>query len=140
MRTKPPSVPSTLNQQQQQFHQQHHALQSRWIEPPTPRIRSGSVASGINLMPSASSPTVPNESNVSSNNNQSFMSSTQRTDFGSRSPDSGLPNPRSTSVFNLNQMHHQPAQSNMWGFPPLQQVSMIDSMTYNCTKYNVSII
>ncbi|XP_065085092.1 E3 ubiquitin-protein ligase lubel isoform X5 [Ochlerotatus camptorhynchus] len=121
IRTKPPSVPSTLNQQQQQFHQQHHALQSRWIEPPTPRIRSGSVASGINLMPSASSPTVPNECNASSINNQSFMSSTQRADFGNRSPDSGLPNPRSTSVFNLNQMHQQPVQSNMWGFTPLQQ-------------------
>lgn len=121
IRTKPPSVPSTiLNQQQQQFHHQHHALQSRWIEPPTPRIRSGSVASGINLMPNASSP-VSNESNALNSNNQQFMFSTQRTELGS-SPDPGLPNPRSTSVFNLNQMHHQPVQPNMWGFSPLQQV------------------
>nr|XP_029711911.1 uncharacterized protein LOC109401370 isoform X1 [Aedes albopictus] len=135
IRTKPPSVPSTtLNQQQQQFHQQHHALQSRWIEPPTPRIRSGSVASGINLMPSASSP-VPSESNALNNSNQSFMSPAQRTDLGS-SPDPGLPNPRSTSVFNLNQMHHQPAQPNMWGFSPLQQAQSMAQINYNQMHWN----
>ncbi|XP_021700682.1 uncharacterized protein LOC5572927 isoform X3 [Aedes aegypti] len=130
IRTKPPSVPSTtLNQQQQQFHHQHHALQSRWIEPPTPRIRSGSVASGINLMPNASSP-VSNESNALNSNNQQFMFSTQRTELGS-SPDPGLPNPRSTSVFNLNQMHHQPVQPNMWGFSPLQQAQSMAQINYN---------
>ncbi|XP_062707215.1 E3 ubiquitin-protein ligase lubel isoform X15 [Aedes albopictus] len=135
IRTKPPSVPSTtLNQQQQQFHQQHHALQSRWIEPPTPRIRSGSVASGINLMPSASSP-VPSESNALNNSNQSFMSPAQRTDLGS-SPDPGLPNPRSTSVFNLNQMHHQPAQPNLWGFSPLQQAQSMAQINYNQMHWN----
>ncbi|XP_062545752.1 E3 ubiquitin-protein ligase lubel isoform X2 [Armigeres subalbatus] len=135
IRTKPPSVPSTiLNQQQQQFHQQHLALQSRWNEPPTPRIRSGSVASGINLMPSASSP-VPNESNAPSINNQSFMFPPQRTDLGG-SPDPGLPNPRSTSVFNLNQMHQQPAQPNMWGFTPLQQAQSMAQMSFNQMGWN----
>ncbi|XP_058446802.1 E3 ubiquitin-protein ligase lubel isoform X9 [Malaya genurostris] len=116
IRTKPPFVPTTLHHQQQQFHQQHHAQQSRWIEPPTPRIRSGSVASGINLLPGASS-TVSNESNPPCNNTP-FMSPTQRSDFGA-AQGSGLPNPRSTSVFNLTQM--QPPQQNLWGFTPLQQ-------------------
>lgn len=105
-------------------------MQSRWIEPPTPRIRSGSVASGINLLPQSvsSSAGMPHESNPpSSPINPPFVSSSQRADFGS-SPDSavGPMNPRSTSVFNLNQahqqQHQQQPQPNMWGFNPLQQV------------------
>ncbi|XP_058819364.1 E3 ubiquitin-protein ligase lubel isoform X8 [Topomyia yanbarensis] len=116
IRSKPPSVP-TINHhhQQQQFHQQH-LLHPRWNEPPTPRIRSGSVASDINLLPSASS-TVSNESNPP-RNNPPFMSPMQRSEFGAV-PGSGPPNPRSTSVFNINQL--QPQQPNMWGFTPLQQ-------------------
>lgn len=128
IRTKPPLVPSTLHHQQQ-FHphqqQQQHAMQSGWMEPPSPRIRSGSVASGINLMPSVSA--VPNDNNPTSNN-PPFMSSTQRPEFGTGA-ETGYPNPRSTSVFNLHQMHQQP-QPNMWGFTPLQQVINITLRTY----------
>ncbi|EAT37920.1 AAEL010147-PA, partial [Aedes aegypti] len=73
---------------------------------------------------------ISNESNALNSNNQQFMFSTQRTELGS-SPDPGLPNPRSTSVFNLNQMHHQPVQPNMWGFSPLQQAQSMAQINYN---------
>ncbi|XP_039430320.1 E3 ubiquitin-protein ligase lubel isoform X4 [Culex pipiens pallens] len=143
IRTKPPSVSSTLHHQQQ-FHQQHHAMQSRWIEPPTPRIRSGSVASGINLLPQSvsSSAGMPHESNPpSSPINPPFVSSSQRADFGS-SPDSavGPMNPRSTSVFNLNQahqqQHQQQPQPNMWGFNPLQQAQSMAHINFNPMHWN----
>ncbi|XP_038107291.1 E3 ubiquitin-protein ligase lubel isoform X4 [Culex quinquefasciatus] len=143
IRTKPPSVSSTLHHQQQ-FHQQHHAMQSRWIEPPTPRIRSGSVASGINLLPQnvSSAAGMPPESNPpSSPINPPFVSSSQRPDFGS-SPDSavGPMNPRSTSVFNLNQAHQQQQQQqpqpNMWGFNPLQQAQSMAHINFNPMHWN----
>ncbi|XP_055643481.1 E3 ubiquitin-protein ligase lubel isoform X3 [Toxorhynchites rutilus septentrionalis] len=139
IRTKPPLVPSTLHHQQQQFHlhhqqqqQQQHAMQSGWMEPPSPRIRSGSVASGINLMPDVSA--VSNHNNPSSNN-PPFMSSTQRPEFGTGA-ETNFPNPRSTSVFNLNQMHQQP-QPNPWGFNPIHQAhSMAHMAQFNQLQWN----
>ncbi|XP_053692024.1 E3 ubiquitin-protein ligase lubel [Sabethes cyaneus] len=133
IRTKPPLVPTTLHHQQQlqlqqQLHQQHHALQPRWIEPPTPRMRSGSVASGINLLPGA----VSNECNPPSIN-PPFVSSVQRPEQGAV-PESGPPNPRSTSVFNLNQMPAQ--QPNMWGFSPLQQAQSMAHINFNQMHWN----
>ncbi|XP_055549058.1 E3 ubiquitin-protein ligase lubel isoform X10 [Wyeomyia smithii] len=138
IRTKPPLIPTTIHQQQQlqqqqQFHQQHHALQQRWIEPPTPRIRSGSVASGINLLPGVSA-AVSNQCSPPSIN-PPFVSSVQRPDLGN-APDSVPPNPRSTSVFNLNHMPvHQP---NMWGFSPLQQAQSMAHMNINQMQWNQS--
>ncbi|XP_058121547.1 E3 ubiquitin-protein ligase lubel [Anopheles ziemanni] len=99
------------------MHQQAH-LQQRWLHPPAPRIRSGSVASGINLLPGAPTGLAPalNASNAP----PASVSPTQRSEFGDSPP--MMPNaPRSlsTSVFNL----HQPPlqQPNMWGFNPLHQ-------------------
>ncbi|XP_055592329.1 E3 ubiquitin-protein ligase lubel isoform X8 [Uranotaenia lowii] len=148
IRTKPPSVSSTLHHyQQQQFHHQpQQPFQTRWMETPTPRMRSGSVASGINLLPNttsstinrfssnASSPIPPSvvvsssETNTSAANSANNPSSSQqRADFNA-SPDSAAMspgNPRSTSVFNLNSFQQQgqqnPQQPNMWGFSPLHQ-------------------
>ncbi|XP_038107293.1 E3 ubiquitin-protein ligase lubel isoform X6 [Culex quinquefasciatus] len=65
----------------------------------------------------------------------------QRPDFGS-SPDSavGPMNPRSTSVFNLNQAHQQQQQQqpqpNMWGFNPLQQAQSMAHINFNPMHWN----
>ncbi|XP_050096252.1 E3 ubiquitin-protein ligase lubel isoform X3 [Anopheles aquasalis] len=109
----------------QMQHQQHHLQQPRWLNQPAPRIRSGSVASGINLLavPGGTGapngpPEVESAANLAANNAPS-VSPTQRSEFGDTPP--MMPGPRSlsTSVFNL---HQQPPQSpNMWGLNPLHQ-------------------
>ncbi|XP_049530928.1 E3 ubiquitin-protein ligase lubel-like isoform X4 [Anopheles darlingi] len=105
-------------------HQQHHLQQPRWLNQPAPRIRSGSVASGINLLavPGTGAPTGPTVVESAANsaaNNAPSVSPTQRSEFGDTPP--MMPGPRSlsTSVFNL---HQQPPQTpNMWGLNPLHQ-------------------
>uniref|UniRef100_A0A182JSC7 Uncharacterized protein n=1 Tax=Anopheles christyi TaxID=43041 RepID=A0A182JSC7_9DIPT len=126
------SKPTGAFQQQKQQHQQQSSmlpsqqLHSRWLNPPVqPRIRSGSVASGINLL---SVPGTPNGPGLSfghdlgqpGNSNAPSVSPIQRSEFGDTMPP--MPNgPRSlsTSVFNLHQP--PPPQPNMWGFNPLHQ-------------------
>uniref|UniRef100_A0A8W7PFR4 RanBP2-type domain-containing protein n=1 Tax=Anopheles coluzzii TaxID=1518534 RepID=A0A8W7PFR4_ANOCL len=118
-------------QQQQQQHQQpsmqpSQQLQNRWLNPPVqPRIRSGSVASGINLLSVPGTPNGPGSGfghNFAppGNSNAPSVSPIQRSEFGDTMP--SMPNgPRSlsTSVFNLHQP--PPPQPNMWGFNPLHQ-------------------
>ncbi|XP_061512498.1 E3 ubiquitin-protein ligase lubel isoform X10 [Anopheles gambiae] len=120
-----------FQQQQQQQHQQpsmqpSQQLQNRWLNPPVqPRIRSGSVASGINLLSVPGTPNGPGSGfghNFAppGNSNAPSVSPIQRSEFGDTMP--SMPNgPRSlsTSVFNLHQP--PPPQPNMWGFNPLHQ-------------------
>ncbi|XP_049279215.1 E3 ubiquitin-protein ligase lubel isoform X6 [Anopheles funestus] len=127
-RTKPTGAFQQHQQQQQQpFHAMPPSQQvhSRWLNPPAPRIRSGSVASGINLL---SVPGIPNgpgtgyvqDLRTPGNSNAPSISPTQHSEFGD--PMQPMPNgPRSlsTSVFNLHQA--PPPQPNMWGFNPLHQ-------------------
>uniref|UniRef100_A0A4Y0BFM2 RanBP2-type domain-containing protein n=1 Tax=Anopheles funestus TaxID=62324 RepID=A0A4Y0BFM2_ANOFN len=127
-RTKPTGAFQQHQQQQQQpFHAMPPSQQvhSRWLNPPAPRIRSGSVASGINLL---SVPGIPNgpgtgyvhDLRTPGNSNAPSVSPTQHSEFGD--PMQPMPNgPRSlsTSVFNLHQA--PPPQPNMWGFNPLHQ-------------------
>ncbi|XP_058061611.1 E3 ubiquitin-protein ligase lubel [Anopheles bellator] len=123
------SKPSSATFQHQPYQQQHlrqpylHASQQAlplaqqqqqqqlppWLNvpPPAPRMRSGSVASGINLL------TVPGFGD--SANNTPSVSPTQHSEFGDAPL---MPGPRSTSVFNLHQQQQPP---NMWGFSPLHQ-------------------
>ncbi|XP_035779405.1 E3 ubiquitin-protein ligase lubel-like isoform X3 [Anopheles albimanus] len=146
-RCKPSSSPfqqsyqrqQLLQQQQRQQHQQpylhashqvlpqtqHHLQQPRWLnQPAAPRIRSGSVASGINLLAvpgtgASNGPAVAESTANSAANNAPSVSPTQRSEFGDTPP--MMPGPRSlsTSVFNL---HQQPPQTpNMWGLNPLHQ-------------------
>nr|XP_040231967.2 E3 ubiquitin-protein ligase lubel isoform X2 [Anopheles coluzzii] len=123
--------PTGAFQQQQQQHQQpsmqpSQQLQNRWLNPPVqPRIRSGSVASGINLLSVPGTPNGPGSGfghNFAppGNSNAPSVSPIQRSEFGDTMP--SMPNgPRSlsTSVFNLHQP--PPPQPNMWGFNPLHQ-------------------
>ncbi|XP_053677164.1 E3 ubiquitin-protein ligase lubel [Anopheles nili] len=124
------SKPSGFQQQQQLQHQQQFQpapptqhLQSRWMNPPAPRIRSGSVASGINLL------SVPGTLNGQGtgfaveptnlgNSNTPSISPTQHSEFGDSMPNA--PRSLSTSVFNLHQPPQQ-QQPNMWGFNPIHQ-------------------
>uniref|UniRef100_A0A182SBZ1 Uncharacterized protein n=1 Tax=Anopheles maculatus TaxID=74869 RepID=A0A182SBZ1_9DIPT len=99
-------------------------LHSRWLNPPAPRIRSGSVASGINLL---SVPGAPNGPGVGyghelthspGTSNAPSVSPIQHSEFGDAMPT--MPNGnRSLSTFNLHQP--PPPQPNMWGFNPLHQ-------------------
>uniref|UniRef100_A0A182Q3F7 Uncharacterized protein n=1 Tax=Anopheles farauti TaxID=69004 RepID=A0A182Q3F7_9DIPT len=103
-----------------------HQLHSpRWLAPPAPRMRSGSVASGINLLPGnvpsggagLGQPMGP----PPGTSNAPSVSPTQRSEFGDSM--SAIPNGArslSTSVFNLHQPP-TPTQGNMWGFNPLHQ-------------------
>uniref|UniRef100_A0A182MZB1 Uncharacterized protein n=1 Tax=Anopheles dirus TaxID=7168 RepID=A0A182MZB1_9DIPT len=123
------------HQQQQQQHQfqpgppTHQLQSSRWLAPPAPRIRSGSVASGINLLPVAGNGSHgPGASGFGhtmgppfGNSNAPSVSPTQHSEFGdSMSAITNGPRSLSTSVFNLHQP--QPPQANVWGFNPLHQV------------------
>uniref|UniRef100_A0A182W7Q0 Uncharacterized protein n=1 Tax=Anopheles minimus TaxID=112268 RepID=A0A182W7Q0_9DIPT len=124
-RTKPTA--GAFQQQQQPFHVMppSQQLPSRWHNPPAPRIRSGSVASGINLLSVPGAPNGPgtgfvHELRTPGTSNAPSVSPIQHSEFGDPMPP--MPNgPRSlsTSVFNLHQA--PPPQPNMWGFNPLHQ-------------------
>ncbi|XP_050078923.1 E3 ubiquitin-protein ligase lubel [Anopheles maculipalpis] len=121
------------HQQQQQIQQPHllhqpipssQQLHSRWLNPPAPRIRSGSVASGINLLSVPGTPNGPGAGYVHEltsspgNSNAPSVSPIQHSEFGDTMPT--MPNGnRSLSTFNLHQP--PPPQPNMWGFNPLHQ-------------------
>ncbi|XP_035916128.1 E3 ubiquitin-protein ligase lubel isoform X3 [Anopheles stephensi] len=125
--------PSGAFQHQQLQHQQHQQhqpipssqqLHSRWLNPPAPRIRSGSVASGINLLSVPGAPNGPGAGYVHDltsspgNSNAPSVSPIQHSEFGDAMPQ--MPSgPRSLSTFNLHQP--PPPQPNMWGFNPLHQ-------------------
>uniref|UniRef100_A0A182MU57 RanBP2-type domain-containing protein n=1 Tax=Anopheles culicifacies TaxID=139723 RepID=A0A182MU57_9DIPT len=126
-RTKPTSAVAGAFHQQQPFQgvPPSQQLHSRWLNPPAPRIRSGSVASGINLLSVPGAPNGPGtgfvqELRTPGNSNAPSVSPIQHSEFGDPMPT--MPNgPRSlsTSVFNLHQA--PPPQPNMWGFNPLHQ-------------------
>ncbi|XP_052899356.1 E3 ubiquitin-protein ligase lubel [Anopheles moucheti] len=122
--------PSGAFQQQPPAQQPFHAvppsqqLHSRWHNPPAPRIRSGSVASGINLLSVPGTPNGPgtgfvHDLRTPGNSNAPSISPTQHSEFGDPMHSMGPNGPRSLSTFNLHQA--PPPQPNMWGFSPLHQ-------------------